>query len=293
MKRITDNQLRKLWTDNTFPGSFQSAVIFAKDLEFEKGIKVSLKRIYSALSKIKDFQQSIGTIKKFERRSYFPYVRGFFNLVEIDLALMPMYSKAKYILVLVDVFSRRIYVRVLTTKKPEKVVKGLKSIFNEVGIVPTTIQSDRGLEFTSAKTQNFLKKNNIRFNEKIGLLKAAMAEWAVGRIKKVLYTQLRHEKSNNWPKILSSVVERINMTPMKKLNWKRPIDFSSNWDDQHIPLPDPVNLNELLENQKKYLKKKSSIKVGDKVLLDDYIFQKHTNFPKGYHLQVNMLLQHF
>lgn len=290
-KKISDNLLRKLWTDPEFPGSFQSAVIFAKDLEFEKGIKVSLRRIYKALSQIKDFQKSVRSIKKFDRRSYFPNVRGFWNLIEADLAIMPYYNRNRYILVVIDVFSRRIYTRILTSKKPFKVIGGIQSIFDEVGIKPSIFQADRGLEFTSKETQEFFEKNNIRFNEKIGPYKAAMAEWAVGKIKKVLYTQMRYEKTNNWPSLLQAVVLRINKTPMKKLNWKRPIDFASNWDDKNIPLPEPVNLKELLKNQKQYEKKKTSLKIGDKVLLDEYIFRKHTNFPKGYHLQVSKTVQ--
>ena len=147
---ITNEQIRQLWQDPDFPGAFQSALIMQRDLAHEKNIKVPLNKIYNALSQIPTFIQSIRATKNFERRSYsYSNIRGFFKLVESDLALFPKYKNIRYVLFLVDAFSRKIFVRRLKKKTPKAIIKGLKSIFKEVGMKPQTLQSDRGKILTS------------------------------------------------------------------------------------------------------------------------------------------------
>ena len=64
-----DNQIRRLWLDPDFPGSFSGIVTFQKNLE-AKNIMVSQKRLKNILSYIPEYVQSSQQKKKFSRRKY-------------------------------------------------------------------------------------------------------------------------------------------------------------------------------------------------------------------------------
>ena len=143
-------------------------------------------------------------------------------------------------------------------------------------------------------TQKFFEDNEIRHNEKIKPLKAILSEYAIFRVKKTLYNELRFRKSKNWVKYLPSAVNRVNNTPLKILNGHRPSDFKSKFDDYKIPLPENIPEPEaLLRRQRKYEANKKNLQVGDQVWLDDYVFAQHNNFPKSSDIQVKIFLRQF
>ena len=233
---ISDDNLKKLWLDKTFSGAFCSAYLFKNALEYEKGEKVPLSRIYKVLSQIEDFQDLIRPVMHFDRRSY-KSIYGFFQYVEIDLGIMNRYRNKKYFLLLIDSFSRRIFVETLTSKSPESVIKALKKIFRDAQMKPYSLGSDRAGEFLSKKTQDFYKENKIHFSPKGRKVKAALSEWGIYRVKKNLFSQMRVTKKKNWPDLIKEVVKRINSIPLYRNKTLRPIDFQSPMDDIKMEPP--------------------------------------------------------
>lgn len=286
---LTESELRSLWKNDKFPGSYQSAIHFQQNINHEFGVKIPLNKIYEALSKIEEFQQSVRSIKKFPRRKY-TNVRSFFKLVQTDLALMPNWKGFKYFIVVVDVFSRRLWALKLKRKTPSEIVKSLEKIFSSVGSYPEKLNSDRGLEYISKQTTDYFKEKNIFFRPRHGPLKANFAEFAIARVKKILYVEMRAKKTKNWVSLLQGVIDKINNTPMKVLNNLKPSDFNSKFDDVKIRTK-ANNWKMLLRNQKDYEKNKNNIQVGDIVYLDKYILGKHNAFPKSYEVQVSKLAQ--
>ena len=76
----------------------------------------------------------------------------------IDLITMIKYSKQnknyKYILTIIDFFSKYSWCYPLKTKKSEEIINSFKDIFKKRK--PKMIQSDEGTEFTNIQTQIFL-----------------------------------------------------------------------------------------------------------------------------------------
>ncbi len=281
---ISDNKLKKLWLDSEFPGSFSSAHLFKNSLEYETGEKVPLSRIYRVLSEIEDFQDQIRPVKHFDRRSY-KTIYGYFQYVEIDLGIMSKYRTKKYFLLLIDAFSRKIFVETLSSKSPEAVIAGLKKIFTRAKMKPYSLGSDRAGEFLAKKTQKYLKENNIHFSPKGRKVKAALSEWAIFRVKKNLFTQMRSLNNKNWPDLIGKVVNKINAIPLSKNKSIRPMDVNSPMDDTKLKPPILPHWTTMVARQKKYeqSKNKSNLKVGDCVKVDAYILAMHNAFRKETH----------
>ena len=85
----------------------------------------------------------------------------------IDLITMIKYSKQnknyKYILTVIDFFSKYSRFCPLKFKKSEEIINFFKDIFKKSKRKPSMIQSDEGTEFTNNQTQTFFKNNNIKW----------------------------------------------------------------------------------------------------------------------------------
>ncbi len=290
---ISDNKLKRLWLDSNFPGSYSSAHLFKTSLEYETGEKIPLSRIYRVLSEIEDFQDQIRPVKHFDRRSY-KSIYGYFQYVEIDLGIMSKYRNKRYFILLIDSFSRRIFVETLTSKSPESIIKALNKIFAFAKMKPYSLGSDRAGEFISKKTQEFLTLNKIHYAPKGRKVKAALAEWAIYRVKKNLFSFMRATKDKNWPDLITKVVEKINSIPLQRNKALRPRDFDSPLDDTKLKPPKVPHWKTMVDRQKRYekSKNKNNLKVGDCVKVDAYLLDKHNAFRKETHNRTvrNLLL---
>ena len=69
----------------------------------------------------------------------------------------------KFVLTVLDIFSRQAYACPISTKQPENVVKAFVKILKQAKCKPKKLHSDRGLEFTSKKFQDFLQSKSIKW----------------------------------------------------------------------------------------------------------------------------------
>lgn len=84
-------------------------------------------------------------VRHFTRRHYQVYSFG--ELVEGDLGFMKAYKKFKYFLLLIDVFSWKIFARPLVSKKAVTIRKSLISILDSIDSPITQLVTDFGGEF--------------------------------------------------------------------------------------------------------------------------------------------------
>ena len=177
----------------------------------------------------------------------------------------------KYLLTVIDVFSKYGWIEPLKGKKTESVSSAFEHIFKKSKRKPEKLWTDKGSEFISKHFKDFLKKNKI-----------------------ILYHTQNEEKS--------SVVERWNKT-MKNKMWKM---FSANnntvyWDKldklvddynntyhssiKMVPTEASKKENEkqvftnLYEDEICLKPKKPKFSIGDKVRISKY---KRRVFDKGY-----------
>lgn len=130
-----------MWSDPKFPASFEGASTFQRALVHYKNIKISLRRIYKVLGSIPEFVMQIKKVNNFPRRHYSD-VFGFGKIFQADLAEMPPSENKKYILVMVDVFSHKIFARALMDKSSKKVKEAFEDIFKTVQ-TPEKLETDK------------------------------------------------------------------------------------------------------------------------------------------------------
>ena len=133
--------------------------------------------------------------KKFQKRRVISY--GVDKIWSADLVEIQKYSKwnkgVKYLLMVIDVFSKYGWIEPLKDKKTESVSLAFDTIFKKSKRKPEKLWTDKGSEFISKHFKDFLKRHSI-----------------------TLYHSQNEEKS--------SIVERWNKT-MKNKMWKM---FSAN-----------------------------------------------------------------
>ena len=108
-------------------------------------------------------------INNFKRRKIYSTFKD--NIWGVDLANMQLISKynkgIRYLLCVIDLFSRYVWVIPLKNKKGESIVEGFKKILDDSGNAknsnrkPNKIWVDHGSEFYNNKFKSSLKQNDI------------------------------------------------------------------------------------------------------------------------------------
>ena len=207
--------------------------------------------------------------KKFKRRRVFVY--NIDDIWSADLKDMQSLSKSnknyKYLLTVIDIFSKFAYATPLKSKSSEEVINAFKSLF-ATGRKPKKLWTDCGSEFTNNKFIDFLKKNNIELYHVFNEGKACVVERFNITLGEMIQKHLTSTNSKNYINILNKLIDDYNnryhtsikMTPYQASNSE--------------------NKGKVIENlyppEKRDTKK--AFKVGDRVR----IYRYKTHFEKGY-----------
>lgn len=223
----SDSEIIKLWRDPSFDGSYRGVRTFQIFLKLEHNIDVSLKHLYKILNTDQIYLIHKTSHKTFPRRHY--YVHNYGELVQMDIAHMfeDPETGFQYFLLLVDVFSSRVFTKPLKTREDNDIIKALVEIIKSFKSQIYVLQADREKSFLSVKLQTFLKSKDIIFRPKFGKNKASQSELYIQIVKRKLYMLLRGTLSQKWVAALNNVVKSLNNTPIKRLGWLRPIDIQS------------------------------------------------------------------
>lgn len=157
--------------------------------------------------------------KQFPRNYYM--VTGIGDLMECDLleiGNVKNFNKGKrYILVAIDVFSKKLYARALKNKQSKTTADAMQEIINNFGYKIKKIQTDAGKEFVGGPFQKMLKENGIEFRiAHSSDSKAVIVERAI-RTLRMLISRYRVEFNTNafvsaLPKILNTYNSRVHST---------------------------------------------------------------------------------
>lgn len=133
----------------------------------------------------------------------------------------------KYIMVVVDVYSRYASARAMTNNKNVTIMDNMKSIFDDMGI-PKNINCDN--EFDTNAFEKYCTDNNIKvyFSQPNEINKNAIVE----RINRTIALMLQKWRTAtgkyDWYKVLPSIMENYNTT-IHSTTKEKPIDiFNSN-----------------------------------------------------------------
>ena len=150
-----NHYLSKIYYDPKEPASFSGVNKLSKTLK-SLGKQVSLRDLKKWLNVQETHQMYWRPRRKFPRRKVLTSFKN--DQWDIDLFDMIPYSKqnggVKYLLTIIDIFSRYAYVKMLKTKTDSEVVNALKSVMLPSNM-PERLRSDKGMEFHGPKLREF------------------------------------------------------------------------------------------------------------------------------------------
>ena len=203
-------------------------------------------------------------IKNFKRRKVYSSFKD--SIWGIDLGNMSLISRfnngIKYLLCVIDLFSRYSLVIPLKNKKGDSIVEGFKKILNNSNRKPNKIWVDNGKEFYNNKFKNFLKNNDIEMYSTFNGGKSVIAERSIKTLKNKIYKHMTYIGKNVYFNVLDDIVKDYNNAIHSSIKMKNK-DVKNN------------NLTKYIEE---FNKKDPKSKIGDYVRISKY----KNIFSKGY-----------
>ena len=165
-----------------------------------------------------EWQKQLATELLKEKRNSFPrrhvYSPDIDTIWTADLVDLQKYARTnkgyRYILVVLDVFSRYAWARPLKYKTGECVANAFNDILQDRKCKKLWV--DRGTEFYNATVQNVLKANNIKLYSTNNEPKATIAERFIRTLRKKIESNYILTQTTTWYEILPQLIHEYNTT---------------------------------------------------------------------------------
>ena len=260
---LMDQKLKSIYYSPEHPGGFASITKLVKASGYSRA------KVKSWLKAQPTYTLHRQARKRYSTRKYI--VHDIDEQWQADLADVSLIARENngyhFILTVIDIFSRYAWARPLKTKSGKEVAKAFEDIFQE-GRIPQRIQTDEGKEFYNRYVQTLFHQHNIELFSVKSAYKAAIVERFNRTLKHKLWRYFTMSTKQNWTRILQDIVSSYNHSVHRSIG-RKPTDVT------------PVTVDEVREKafqRRPESKKKSDIKVGDKVRISKV---KHV-FAKGY-----------
>lgn len=223
-------------------------------------------------------QQVVNEIHKLARRNFARrsvILKGIDDLWQadlIDFKSLKNYNKGfTYILVVIDCFTKYVWVIPLKTKTKQEVVEAFKVIIAKSKRRPKNLQTDMGTEFYNDLFQKQMKLLKINHYSSYSTKKASIVERVIRTLKNKLHKSFSYNGSYKWlGRCLEEVVYTYNNS-IHRVTKFRPIDVD-------VQNENFVKNNILKFQNKKIKTSKNTFNIGDFVRISKY----KSSFEKGY-----------
>ena len=159
-----EEYLENIYFDPSHAASFSGPEKLYRTVKKEGKFKIGRNKIKKFLRNKEEYSLQRDTKRKRKRRKI--VVSGVDSQWAVDLAdvqnLKTDNDGVKYFLVVIDVFSKFLFIEMLKDKKASTVLEGMKKILDK-GRQPITIFSDKGGEINNQLMRKELKRRNIEF----------------------------------------------------------------------------------------------------------------------------------
>ena len=257
--------LQKLYYNPLFPGSFGGVERFYREV---KKIHPKVKKDTIAL--FLRSQPPYTLHKQYKRPQKFrkTLVYGPRDLWQIDLMDMQGYAKEnrgfKYICIVIDCFTKFVWIKPLKSKTATQVVKSLSLLLMTER--PNLLQADQGTEFFNKNFSKMLEAFGPKLYHTYSDKKASQVERVQRTIRQRLGRVFTLNSNNKWIDIIDDVINSYNNSFHRSIKMK-PVDVKM----EHVAiLRHRLNYNGNI--------KPAKFKVGDKVR----IIKKKKRFEKEY-----------
>lgn len=216
--------------------------------------------------------------KNFSRRSY--VMRGINDTFQADLIEMIPWAQQnrgnRYILIVIDVFSKRAWVKALKNKTGGEVTKAMATIFNEnPQHIPRNMHTDEGKEFYNSYFKRLMQSHGINHYSTYTSKKASIVERLNRTIMSRMWRLFNLQGSHKWINSLQPIIDSYNTTKHRTIKM-RPIDVNEN--NQEKLLRTVYRKNQTLNVDDISKLRKNKLKLNDFVRISKY----KSLFEKGY-----------
>lgn len=153
-------------------------------------------------------------------------LKGVNDLWQADLVDLSPHARVnkqhKYILTVINCFTKEAYAIPLKTKSGDDVAKAFGSILKEVP-PPLNLQVDKGKEFYNKSFKQLMRKYGINMYSTSSYTKAAIVERFNRTLKSEMFKQFHMHGSYNWVNLLQPIVDKYNNTKHRTIGMK-PVD---------------------------------------------------------------------
>ena len=234
----------------------------------------SLERMGSGFKKLKNTTKPSSSIlsdelhqpiiRKFNKRKVYSQFKD--NIWGGDLADMQSLSRKnkgiKYLLCVIDLYSKYAFVIPLKDKKGISIVNAFDKIIKQCNRKPNKILLDQGGEFYNNVFEKWLSDNDIIMYLTYNEGKSVVAERFIRTLKNKLHKHMTATGKNVYYDVLDDVVNKYNNTKLSNIKMK-PIDVKDN--NKRVCVDE-------------HNEKDSRFKVGDRVRISKF----KNIFAKGY-----------
>ena len=118
----------------------------------------------------------------------------------------------KYLLCIIDLFSKYAWVIPIKDKKGISIVNAFKKILSYSNRKPNKIWVDQGSEFYNKSFKCFLKINNIEMYSKYNEGKSVVAEGFIRTLRNKIFKHMTDISKNIYFDVLDDIVDKYNNT---------------------------------------------------------------------------------
>lgn len=260
-----EKYLKKIYYDPSHPASYEGAQNLYEAVRKEGKFKISHSKLKKWLQ-----NQDIYTLNKSVKRNFQRgrvIVSGIDDQWDADLASLIQEADAndgyKYLLVVIDIFSRYGWVIPLKSKKPADIIKAFNQILSE-GRKPRRLRTDAATDFTSKEFQKNLKEKGIAHFTTHSEKQANYVERFIKTVKTKIWKHIVDTNSKRYIDILPKLVESYNKSWHSGI-LSEPINVnrrneSKLWWQMYYPKQSYSNKSKITINIKPF-----AFEVGDKV----------------------------
>ena len=207
--------------------------------------------------------------RKFKKRMVFAKsVDDIWTADLVDMQSISKFNKGyKYLLMIIDVFSKYGWIIPLKTKTGLEVAKSFKELFKTR--TPSRLWTDKGREFYNKPVKQLLHKNNVILYSTENEEKSSIVERWNRTIKRNMWKYFTANNTHKYIDILPSLVEKYNNTYHHSIKCTP---------TQALEPRNFIAISNSLYGKMKQLAKAPKLKVGDKVRIS----KKKTKFEKGF-----------
>src|SRR6266853_1628906 len=210
---MTDEKLKQIYFDPSHPAAYGGAAALSR----ASGLNLNVVKKW--LRGQASYTLHKPTRVRYASRKY--HVSGIDHQFQADLADMQARAAKndgfKYILTVIDMFSRYGWALPIKSKSPKDVKPAFEEIFKS-GRKPFKLQTDSGLEFESGQMKTFFADHNVEQFSVKSQYKAAMVERFNRTLKTKMWHYFTHNNTHRWVEVLPLLVEGYNNSIHRSIN---------------------------------------------------------------------------